>query len=690
MQSSTTAYHWEPLSPSWRLNTSTHKPLELSLSLRALRYVVGMIDPEVSDVGFNSYGESYTTKNPSHSTGHIIRIDPTPALCEDKFPIPPEQFDIMVGYAIHEACHVRARSNSLYSDVGIWQALRMSWGGKISMEFEEILSKYYHHIQIVGEEVYVDNLANRLNPMYYQYIHRARMQDRHIAEALPDTKWNDPFDAWQLTGFYGILPPSDTPELTQKALAIFAKVQQQLVARDLTVEKRRMLYAWAAVEYHKLTQTTPPPPSAPQQQSLQQQSSPEATPTPSDSDSDSDSSGNPLTPEDGQQQSPDDAGDSNKNPPEVEKEEQDASNGGTNGPISEPEAENESLDEPDDTSYGEGYGEGPGDEQQQDTPDFPSPPQSQDDLQPLDNQLHTVNIPLPLHPGNSISPKLQEQLSQISEQQVEDITQQLQQLVEQSYEDNTITPDQYSGSLYALKAPALWKLSTNEIQPNAFDEDTAKELQWVEQFKTRRSRRIYRSQDSGSVDETRLWRGGVPKDGKVFKQRRNVELQELDLVILLDASGSMKAKRGVYNISNALHKAIPESRIISYQGGTGDPAVMELISEKHGPLRRIHPNNVTPSGVALLSTAMKYPNSLIVHFTDGSCNDGLDTPTALKLIEHTYPKCFVVNIEYPKARTQGMFKNAVVQELQDLEDFPKQLAIALGHWQPGLSSILKV
>ena len=89
----------------------------------------------------------------------------------------------------------------------------------------------------------------------------------------------------------------------------------------------------------------------------------------------------------------------------------------------------------------------------------------------------------------------------------------------------------------------IWSKAESEIDTD-FDEKLARQLVWIKDWKNTIGHQTYRQEPRGKLDGTRLYRAAI--DQKVFKTRAMIDRGELDLVMLCDASSSMRDKMSIY------------------------------------------------------------------------------------------------------------------------------------------------
>jgi len=204
------------------------------------------------------------------------------------------------------------------------------------------------------------------------------------------------------------------------------------------------------------------------------------------------------------------------------------------------------------------------------------------------------------------------------------------------------------------------------VRDSSWDKKLFTKLQWIRNLKNLVSQQTLRAESYGSLDATRLYRGAI--DGLAFKQRRKISVAKTDITCLLDASGSMHSNKHIYICANTLHRVLPETQILSY-ASTGDTCFLNLHTQGRNLPTVVEPSGGTPSGRALLGTAIKHPKGLIVHFTDGGSNDDLSTKEACRVLAKTHPKLKVLDICLGHGGAVSFGPNHNRVYIREVEDF---------------------
>lgn len=692
-------------SSTWRMNRSNIQSIELANAVRSLRKVVGLMEQQTISVAFNSEGSSY-----NNMRDFTIRIDPRYAT--KSTPITPEDFDVLVGLATHEAMHSVADSEQLTIDYA--SMIR----GEINVA----------SIAVVAEEVYCDHLARRQQPVAFKYLRKARQA---YCTSADNVDWSNPLEAWANVSIYGVLPPPEIPTRTLRALRILSKLSMELSKRDYrwstrkrmytdTVEKLegiiRELEAERKLRKNKLGEgwdkalsgVSMPQPTQSNQQSSEKQQQPGGSGGVSkekgdeqpgnDKDNDqgdanggqdtSDQTKNSSNDADPNASSSDDGNDdvSGQNQPSREQSDSgDAQDSGEDSAATDSGKSSGSgvSTEPDsgaaDQALGESKTPGPaGDIGNQPINQAPS-----SSGQPTHTNDHIVDKEdaLRLNTLDTLPKDLADAIDEALEQDIQDLLDDLMKL--DGYHD-TSGLDAVSAVTYRRPKP--------DPEPN-FNHNLYNQLIWVKLLRNSMDKVTHRGLDYGKLDSRNLHRAVM--DGNAFKRNKRLEHQKTKLVLLLDRSTSMGSHDNpVYQAAAAIHKALPGDVVVysySAQSGIASGSVAVEISNHtaNRQFDRIRPGGNTPSGVALLSTATLNRDATIIHFTDGESNIGITPVEAWNIIDREFPKVKLIDIRVrPHYRTPSHRVHAEISDgpkvkvirLSSIEDFPGALREAVRPW----------
>ena len=264
-----------------------------------------------------------------------------------------------------------------------------------------------------------------------------------------------------------------------------------------------------------------------------------------------------------------------------------------------------------------------------------------------------------------LSDKMTKEIATSIEQEEEDLVREIR------------TELQFEGS---LDAKSILYRKSKAKPMSTFNQTLAKQLAWLRELKNTVGVQFYRNEVHGRVDQRNLYK--APINGKVFKRRVKLPHKEQDIVLLLDASGSMSRNPSVYEDAYAVFRALDNAVVLSYNDNRSSVFV-----ERHDEgkaMKKIQTGGTTPSGPALLAAALKFPTSLIIHFTDGQPNQGETVKGALTTIEKNCPNVKVVNIIYASSADnypESASSKTIV--LEDIKELPTLLKQALTMWGYG-------
>jgi len=628
----------EPLSHNWRINTSDIPAIELANALRGLAKVVGILDKDTKDVVFS------TSSFNSHKHG-IVAIDAAYAL--KKQPISVADFDVLTGLAVHEAGHTVIDSHRVAHTGDLDKQ-------GINVSDDEITIA---HVSAVGEDIYNDNYIRRHHPVPFRYIQRAR---RAYGADQKDINWARSMIAWTATVLYGKLPYDKTPPRVMQALAILMTYTSDLSSRDIRPVSREVIYQRIYNDLKPLIEG---------EQIRKKLSSKGAEVGDEHKETWEDN----LQADNAEQEVFDRPEVKANEPPEKENAEEDASEPTAEGPDGEgsgipsneappegPKGKTTPSENPaGDADDAEEDELGDSEEGEQDDKDVEAEPPRGVEL------LNSTHTP--------IDKKLRKAIKEAYESDAEDMTQDIQDILEEYEVDKSGLQERLGkGSL-----SVVW--SRPNRKPNsAFDPNLYRQLVWVQQIRNTLGKEIYRAEPQGRVDAHRLYR--APIDGNAFKVTRRKPRKDLDLVLLLDASGSMNSDaNSIYEAARALYKALPMANVVTYSA-MGSNVDLQHVARKGEPFKSFECNGGTPSGMALLATAKMFPKSLIIHFTDGGSNTDLRPSDAFPIIAREFPEVQIVDIVQRGARVESTSPNVSRVNITSPNEFPEVLKKALRPW----------
>ena len=598
------------LSEQWRVQRSTIPAVELANAIRGLGKVIGSISPATELLAFG--GMSFN-QNIVDEARRIV-IDRDYALKHNTFPIPPEDFDVLVGLAAHEAAHTAT------------DAVAGSLGGN---EAKSITSEEF---VAVCEEIYTDNYVRRHFPVHYNYIIMARKaygEDAKVGGKRPDL--NNINSVAIAKYVYGeqIGPGDVAPEHLQVHM-LLDMVNITLSNKDMDAVERKSYYRIQYEAIKGMLGTDAIALKKSLTKSVLQDDVPKSLRRRYKKSEHNVSSGL------------DEMG-----LPDSEMDEDTVTGDGDTDPMHKPEPmtvqeENEILK----------------------------------DMRAREEDLGVAPENLTPEPDKELEDLLEE-VTQSLRTNKEDMSEELMTIVMDADAINDSRKDQYKRS--SEHYPITYANSENQPLDRNENHSLLRDLDWIKRIKNTILRRNIRAQAEGTLDKRRLHRHLT--DGLVYKKRHIMEKQELDLVLLMDSSGSMNGVQGkiVYEAAHALYTVISDSHVLAYDSSMNEIRIRDHSWDKR--MRLVRPGGNTPSGKALLATATKYPKSLIIHFTDGASNTDLAPKDAMLIIKDKFPKVQITNIVVGKIAGYGSLPdNATIVELKTLEEFPEALKKTVEPW----------
>jgi hypothetical protein len=589
------------LSKSWRVNKSTIPAIEIANILRGLSKVIGGVSPMQEQVLLG--GMSYNQVD-RLSKSRTIVIDRKFVLASGQFPIPDEDFDILVGLASHEAGHTI--SQSILPKDAIYDGNNLT-----ALSADSFTT--------IAEEIYTDNFIKRHKPKHSEYLQRARKA--YISDLSTEYSIAK---VWLDTAVYNkSIDINDLPTTHQPVYSILNILTDTLSKADLDYRERKELYGKVYQAISKLLAV------------------------------------DEIKEEQGMKNSALD----NKALSTLGYEPRQDHSVDTEGkPTASPSTESDNSKDQDDQSF------------HSDSSQL-EPLQSSDKLERPGRKRRSRKLLLqranyeaqPSEPVPSEMPeeikKLLDDAMEALESNTEDVTEQLSEVL------------QPIASTY--DEPIIYKQSKNGIDKYPIDEKLLRELDWIKRLKNSMSRRTSRSQPEGALDRRRLHHHQT--NGLIYKTARVQQRQKLDLVLLLDASSSMHTKRDIYKAAKTLYTIIPEAQVLSYDYEGNYNLIQNHTYD--GTFRKIETNGGTPSGRALLVAAMKFPRSLIIHFTDGASNTDVSPAKILSTLNEKYPQVQIVNILFQGRDNQyPEYSFSSTKVIDRVDEFPEALKDGLKSW----------
>ncbi|BBO79472.1 hypothetical protein DSCO28_00380 [Desulfosarcina ovata subsp. sediminis] len=172
---------------------------------------------------------------------------------------------------------------------------------------------------------------------------------------------------------------------------------------------------------------------------------------------------------------------------------------------------------------------------------------------------------------------------------------------------------------------------------NKVDKRLLHNLQFILKSVAHRKTFYSRGLKSGKIDRRRLYR--APTTGTVFNHKKDLFRMVNNIVLLLDATGSM-AEPNKWNQSEILIQTLfsalvnynPHARLFAYNEVKNICHLTELYM--NGIFYTVLPHGQTASGEAIIATALKLKSTqkkpLLIHITDGASNWGCGVGDAIK------------------------------------------------------------
>lgn len=166
------------------------------------------------------------------------------------------------------------------------------------------------------------------------------------------------------------------------------------------------------------------------------------------------------------------------------------------------------------------------------------------------------------------------------------------------------------------------------------DIELAQKLKDIFTLQQKEAEKISRGLDRGRIDSRRLYR--ISTNELVFMEKEHDRQATWDITILVDASSSMASSwELIESIFATLVKAWESHKnrlnLYAYAEKKGTLIITNLLNNNR--LFTISPSGNTPSGQAIISTAMQIPKGnrkMLLHITDGKINVGVDIDFAIK------------------------------------------------------------
>lgn len=226
--------------------------------------------------------------------------------------------------------------------------------------------------------------------------------------------------------------------------------------------------------------------------------------------------------------------------------------------------------------------------------------------------------------------------------------------------------------------PVIWKKATGTPM-TSHNRELERDLLWFKYYKNTMSKVRAKAQETGRIDTTNIWR--YKRDGRIFQQRKTRTFMKRDVVLLLDKSGSMERRTSIYEAAHALKKIDPSVVVLGYSAE--DTIVIEDLNLGE-TLIKPRPDGLTPTGLAVLATSLRYPKATVIVFTDGHENKG---PSLSSILDKTPFEFKIINVvlstRHNLYREPAQQRNMTTVYINSVGEFP---GVLLGVLRPIMMS----
>ncbi|MFZ3129891.1 MAG: vWA domain-containing protein [Desulfosporosinus sp.] len=220
------------------------------------------------------------------------------------------------------------------------------------------------------------------------------------------------------------------------------------------------------------------------------------------------------------------------------------------------------------------------------------------------------------------------------------------------------------------------------------DRDLVQKLRIALQRHCRKRNIISRGMKSGKIDARRLYR--APTTGEVFYYKKSKYEMENDLILLVDATGSMGGPKWktMQQIFHAFYQVVrsfnKNTRVFAYNEVRNNCYLTELTLNKEG-IYTVMPTGRTASGEAIIATALMHKRGMrvpfIIHLTDGASNWGCEVKYATDYCKKKKIKLMTLGFGCAKDNKAALEKEygEQVEFVDTLQELPRKLIKLLSH-----------
>lgn len=243
------------------------------------------------------------------------------------------------------------------------------------------------------------------------------------------------------------------------------------------------------------------------------------------------------------------------------------------------------------------------------------------------------------------------------------------------------------------EAERVVRIEGNDIlmlAQDKIDDSLLYKLKRVVRAAAQRRSSFNRGLKSGKIDRRRLYQASTT--GTVFQEKRDAFELRSDVVLLVDATGSMadpnkwdRAEVGYQTLFSAVQAYNKNARIFAYNEFKNNCRISELY--RNGKLFTVLPHGKTASGEAIVAAAISTRNKnknrkrLLIHLTDGASNWGCGVNEAITYCKANGVGLMTLGIGCSASAKRSLKDEygKLVQFLDKMEDLPQSLGTLLNY-----------